>query len=278
MTQNDSFIYNNREIHLIDSHCHLDMKDFSSDLDAILLRATQNDVKSIITIGIDLNSSRKAVQLSLKHRNVFATVGYHPHYVSELNHSIYEELEQLYKNHKNRIVGYGEIGLDYVKGRVPQNIQKQHFKEQLLFARELELPVIIHTREAGADCLAILEECSPYKHGGILHCFSEDINFANHVIDMGFLISIPGIVTFKNAKTLQEVVQKTDLSKLIIETDAPFLAPTPHRGKRNEPSFLRITAEKVADLKRTSLERVAQKTTRNLTKILKLPYKEVYDR
>lgn len=278
MTQKGKFINSNNMIHLTDSHCHLDMEDFSSDLNGVLLRAAQNDVKSIVAIGIDLESSRKAVELSLEHRNVFATIGYHPHYVSKLNESTYEELELLYKKHRNHIVGYGEIGLDYAKARAPRKIQIQHFREQLLLARELQLPVIIHSREAREDCLAILEECKPYHHGGIFHCFSEDINFANHVIDMGFLISIPGIVTFRNAKTLREVVQKTDLSKLVLETDAPFLAPEPHRGMRNEPSFLRITAEKIADLKNTTLEQVAQETTRNLNNIFKLQHEDFNDR
>ena len=179
-------------------------------------------------------------------------------------------MEKLFLRKNKHIVGYGEIGLDYVKGYAPGSLQKHHFREQLALARRLHLPVIIHSRQADDDCLQILKEFSPFEHGGVLHCFSGTLDFAKAVIDLGFLISIPGIVTFNNATTLQKIVRETSLSSMILETDGPFLAPAPFRGKRNEPSYLIYTAQKVAEIKQTSLSEICQSTTQNLSFLFKL--------
>jgi len=255
------------DTYLIDSHCHLDMISYEGDITAVLERARKNKIKRIITIGIDLTSSKKAISLAQKYNQISATIGIHPHDVKNTTDKDYKLLEQLFTRHAEHIVGYGEIGLDYVKNYSPIDKQQHHFARQLNLAGELHLPVIIHNRNADADTLAILRETKSLPRGGIMHCFSGDYNFAKKVIDMGLLISIPGIVTFKNAASLQDVVRKIPITSLVIETDGPFLAPHPYRGKRNEPSFMLYTAEKIAEIRNISIEEVAKQTSLNGEKL-----------
>lgn len=257
----------NKDSYLIDTHCHLDMKSYETDLNLILERAGNNLIKRIVTIGIDVSSSEKAISLAKKFDNVSATIGIHPHDVDNTTDTEYRTLEQLFIEHSANIVGYGEIGLDYVKRYSPPDKQRHHFIKQLDFALELELPVIIHNREADEDTLEILRNAKPLLQGGIMHCFSGDYDFARQVLDLGLLISIPGIVTFKNAITLQDVVRKIPLSSLVVETDGPFLAPHPFRGKRNEPSLMLYTAEKIAEIKNISINQVARQTSQNAEKL-----------
>ena len=161
------------------------------------------------------------------------------------------------------MVAYGEIGLDYVKNYSPHALQRTRFQEQLELAKELELPVIIHDREAHDDCLALLQEAAPFPKGGVMHCFSGDIALAKKVLELGFYISIPGVVTFKNGALLQEVAASIPLESMLLETDGPFLAPVPYRGKRNDPVYILYTAEKVAQLRKISIEEVAKQTSSN---------------
>jgi TatD DNase family protein len=161
------------------------------------------------------------------------------------------------------VSGYGEIGLDYVKKHAPPDLQRFHFAKQLELAKTLRLPVVIHDREAHTDTLHALEQPGCLQHGGIMHCFSGDYQYAKRVLDLGMLISIPGIVTFRNAHILEDVVKRVPLTAMILETDGPFLAPHPHRGKRNEPSFLTHTARRVAELKNIPIEEVAVQTSAN---------------
>lgn len=256
--------------YLIDTHCHLDMESYADDLNDVILRAQKHQVKQIVTIGIDLLSSRAAVKISQKHTNVYATIGVHPHDVDGLEEHDYEALRLLYLNHKKNIVGYGEIGLDYVKMYSEPTSQRLHFIRQLELARELHLPVVIHNREADTDTLHILQSQNNFPDSGIMHCFSGDYEFAVKIIDMGMKISIPGIVTFKNATKLHEVVTKIPIEHMLVETDGPFLSPHPFRGKRNEPVNVLFTAEKIAELKKISIEEVAQHTSFNATTIFKL--------
>jgi len=218
------------DTHLVDTHCHLDMEVFNNDLEAVLDRARQHRVDTIITIGIDLPSSQKAIELAQKYPAVWASAGIHPHDVHSVTDATYTALLELIETHRDQVVGYGEIGLDYAKKRSHPDLQRQHFRRQLEMAIALQLPVIIHDRDAHEDTIRILQDCGPFSCGGVLHCFSGDIAFAQKIIDLGFHISIPGIVTFKNAVDLQKVARMIPLSSLLVETDGPFLAPHPWRG------------------------------------------------
>ena len=256
-------------IQLIDSHCHLDMEAFAQDLDQVIDQAKGAGVETIITIGIDKASSMQAVQLAERYPSIYAAVGVHPHDAAGVNDTDFDEIAQLSAHEK--VVGYGEIGLDYAKMYSPKNIQQQIFSRQLALAKELNLPVIIHDRDAHEDTLKTLRQHAPFPAGGVMHCFSGNIGLANQIVELGFFISIPGIVTFKNAKALQQVACEMPLQSMLIETDGPFLAPVPFRGKRNTPELLRYTAEKIAQLRDTTLEAVATQTTNNARVLFNLP-------
>lgn len=255
---------------LIDTHCHLDMDAFNGDLEAVLDRAKQHGVEYIITIGIDLPSSDKAIQLARRFPGIRASAGIHPHDAHSIADSTYAALLELIGSHRDQVVAYGEIGLDYAKKHSEPGLQRQHFRLQLEMAKDLQLPLIIHDREAHEDILRILQECGPFSRGGVMHCFSGDYAFAQKVMELGFHISIPGIVTFKNALDLQEVARKIPLSSLLIETDGPFLAPHPWRGKRNEPAFVIFTAACIAKLRGIPLDQLARATTSNAMSLFRL--------
>ena len=255
---------------LIDSHCHLDMDDYKDDLDTILEQAGQNHICAVISIGINEKSSRQAISLARKFNMVKATIGIHPHDVGHIHPKTLESLADLAEKNRNQVVGYGEIGLDYAKNYAPPSAQRQHFCSQLALAKDLKLPVVIHDREAHEDTLHILRQAAPFPHGGVMHCFSGDMNLARQVLELGFHISIPGVVTFKNAVDLQEVARLIPLNSLLLETDGPFLTPVPMRGKRNEPKFLLHTAQKVADLRGISIDEVARQTSANTIKLFQL--------
>ena len=252
------------DIKVIDTHCHLDMGAYQKDdFPQILAKAQQNGVSKIITIGTNLESSIAAIKLAQTHDNIFATIGVHPHDVDNMSQDTYNALEELAQAHPVEVVGYGEIGLDYAKLHTPMELQKEHFAKQLELAKKLGLPVSIHCRDAQEDTVEILREIGPLPQGGVIHCFSGNWEFAQAVLELGFYISIPGIITFKNAKELQEICQLIPLDRLLLETDGPFLAPMPYRGKRNEPAYILYTLEKVANLREISIIEVALQTTQN---------------
>ena len=253
---------------LVDTHCHLDMSAYEADFEAVLARASAARVTRIISVGIDLESSRRAIKLAEQHQGIYATVGVHPHNVAELSEDDYAELQGLCRHAK--VVAYGEIGLDYVKNYAPIALQKEHFGRQVAVAKELQLPLVVHDREAHDDIMEILEAVGSFPAGGVMHCFSGDAAFARRVLALGFHISIPGVVTFAKAEMLHEAVREIPLSALVLETDGPFLAPVPKRGKRNEPQLMLFTAQKVAELKGVSLEEVARQTTTNAVRLFGL--------
>ncbi|PID76884.1 MAG: hydrolase TatD [Deltaproteobacteria bacterium] len=255
----------------IDTHCHLDMSDYHDDFGEVLARAADARVGHMVSIGVDLASSRRAVHLARTYPQVSAVVGVHPHEVGSITDKTYAELKGILTRDAEYIVGYGEIGLDYCKNYAPANLQQRHFGRQLELAKEFNLPVVIHDRDAHREVLTILKEHGPFKAGGILHCFSGDYDFARQVLELGFYISIPGIVTFKNAADLQEVAKKIPLESMLLETDGPFLTPVPFRGKRNEPAYIPLIAAKVAGLRQMSGEEVGRITTANAKKIFRLP-------
>jgi TatD DNase family protein len=239
------------------------MAEFQSDLVQVIDRAVRHRVKGIVTIGIDLASSQSAVAIARRTGTVRATVGYHPHDADKASQTAIAQLIDLAENNREEVVGWGEIGLDYVKKYSPLATQRRIFRRQLQIARELKLPVIIHDREAHEDCLRIVKEEGPFEQGGIMHCFSGDLLFARRVIDHNFHISIPGIVTYNKAEEMQEVARHVPLDRLLVETDGPFLAPVPFRGKRNEPLFTLFTAARIAQLRGMEIAQLATQTTVN---------------
>jgi len=254
---------------LIDTHCHLDMDAYQADLDNVIQSAFNHGIKRIITIGIDYPSSHEAVALSGRYPNIYAAIGFHPHDAQRATPTALQQMADLASHHK--VVGYGEIGLDYVKNYAPHDMQRKVFSQQLHLAKELNLPIVIHDREAHEDVCDLVRTAGPFPKGGVMHCFSGDQQLAEEMIDMGFYISIPGVATFTNAHILHEVIRTTDLRHLLLETDGPFLAPVPFRGKRNEPKLMLYTAQKVAELKQISIDEVARTTTANSVRLFHLP-------
>ena len=251
----------------VDSHCHLDMADYD-DCQAVVGRAAAAGVSVILSIGIDLPSSRAALALALEYSGVFCAVGIHPHHVALADESHYQALAELAR--EPRVKAYGEIGLDYAKSEVPRGTQIRHFERQVALAQELRLPMIIHDREAYDDVLAVLRAAGPLTAGGVMHCFSGDMTLAEAAMAMGFLLSIPGVVTFPKAETLHEVARALPLEALLIESDGPYLTPEPFRGKRNEPAYVLYTAAKIAALRGISLDEVVRQTTANAVKLFAL--------
>jgi TatD DNase family protein len=244
---------------LIDSHAHLEMKEFDSDRQQVIERAKLAGVDYIVTVGTNLTLSRKALSLARQYKNIYATVGIHPHDVSRVSDKTFDELREL--AHDPKIVAYGEIGLDFFRNISPREKQTEMFGKQLELASELALPVIIHDRDAHGETLQMVK-ASPLRRG-VFHCFSGDYNMAKQCLDLGFYISIPGVVTFDKSKTLQDVVRRVPLDFLLLETDCPYLTPVPHRGQRNEPSFIVHTAKKVADIKNLPQEEVGRIASHN---------------
>jgi TatD DNase family protein len=251
---------------LIDSHAHLEMKEFDADRPDVIKRAGLAGVECIITVGTSLSLSRKALAIARLYDNIYATVGVHPHDVAKAGDKTFDELKKLAGDPK--VVAYGEIGLDYFRNISPREIQVEMFSRQLELACELKLPVIIHDRDAHEQTLRMVKD-SPIRHG-VFHCFSGDWAMARQCIDLGFYISVPGVVTFDKSQQLHEVVRQTPLECLLLETDCPYLTPVPHRGKRNEPAFIIHTAQKVAQIKGLSLEEVAQAAAQNTRKLFRL--------
>ncbi len=246
---------------LIDTHAHLEMREFNDDRDEVINRAREAGVEYIVTIGTTVESSRDALMLADRYDFIYAAVGIHPHEVKDILHPAYELIRHFAKHKK--VVAYGEIGLDYHYEHSPRSDQKRKFRDMLREARELDLPVIVHDREAHEDTLQILSEEWAPDLGGVMHCFSGDAAMARKVIEMGFSISIAGPVTFPKAEALRDVVKHIPIEHLLIETDAPYLAPQPFRGKRNEPAFVRHTAEMIARIKGLSFDDVARITSFN---------------
>lgn len=248
---------------LVDSHCHLDKLDltpYDGNLDAALQAAFARAVSHVVCIGIDLDNIGRVLELADHYANVFATVGMHPLY-RESREPTLQDLVQLAAHPK--VIAIGETGLDYFYGEGDLQWQRDRFVTHIQAARETDLPLVIHTRGAKEDTLDFLRDVGGGQVRGVMHCFTEDLEMARRAIDLGFLISISGIVTFRNADELRAVVQALPLDRLLVETDAPWLAPIPYRGKSNEPRFVVEVAQKVADIKGVDLETVALQTTQN---------------
>ena len=253
---------------LIDSHAHLEMADFRKDLEEVIQRAQQSGIDYIFTVGTEKKDWRRAIEIANSHSFIFAILGVHPHNAKEIDDETYPVLRKLCREEK--VKAFGEIGLDFFRNLSPREVQIQRFREQIGLAKELGLAIVVHDRDAHKETLEILKSEKAEACGGIIHCFSGDYGMARECIEMGFCISIPGTITFKNAEVFQDIVRKLPLESLLVETDAPYLAPVPFRGKRNEPSYVRYTAEKVAEIKKVSFEKVAEVTTQNALRIFRV--------
>jgi TatD DNase family protein len=230
----------------IDSHAHLEMKEFDGDREAVIARATAAGLTAIITVGTTIPDCKKAVELARLHPPVYAAVGIHPHEVKGIDAGTYDALRVLAQQEK--VVAIGEIGLDFFYDHSPREVQLRRFAEQLDLALELDLPVIIHDREAHAETLRILQQHRG-RLRGVLHCFSGDAAMARECLEMGFYLSVAGPVTYKKAEQLRAVVREIPLERLLVETDCPYLAPQPWRGKRNEPAYVMETARCLAGIR-----------------------------
>jgi TatD DNase family protein len=258
---------------LVDTHCHLNFDLFDEDRDQVVVRARQAGVERMVNPGVDLETSRSAIQLSMQYPEVYAAVGVHPNDILDWDVCILQQIEALAGNPK--VVAIGEIGLDYYWDKTPHDLQQKAFRQQLDLAAALDLPVIIHSRNANPqdpqailDILDILEswQMQAVKHPsplGVLHSFSAGLEAARRAIKLNFLIGITGPVTFRNAPQLRQLVQELPLESLVIETDAPFLSPHPFRGKRNEPGFVKLIADKIAEIHNLPFDEVANITKRN---------------
>jgi len=249
----------------IDSHCHLDDARFSDDLDAVLDRASAAGVTRILSIGTGDGPPEidRAVRIAEKYEQVYASVGVHPHDAAKVTPQTLDDLRVLAAHPK--VVAYGEIGLDYHYDFSPREVQREVFVAQLKLAADLRLPITIHTREAWDDTMSILRE--NWAGEGIMHCFTGDPVQAQAALDMGFHLSYGGVLTFKTAENVRESARITPDDRLLIETDAPYLAPIPHRGKRNEPSMMIETARKLAEVRGTTPDRIAAITTANFNRL-----------
>lgn len=256
---------------LIDTHTHLDDARYDTDRDAMIVRAREAGVETLITIGCDLATSRAAVALADRYPSVYATVGVHPHEAQHIGDNWYLELERLAQH--DRVVAYGEIGLDYHYNHSPPHLQRARFREQIGVARGLRLPLVIHTREAQKDTVTILKEERARDVGGVFHCFSGDASLAKEALDLGFSLSFSGVVTFRNADMLRDIIKWVPLDRILVETDCPYLTPVPHRGKRNEPAYVRHVAETVASIKSLerpmTVEEIGRATSENAGRLFK---------
>lgn len=243
---------------IFDSHAHYDDEAFDADRDELLTRLFSEDVCGIINVGCNMETSKKSVELARKYPLIWAAVGVHPHDAEKVSSNYLEELATLLSGPK--VVAIGEIGLDYHYDFSPRDVQKKVFAEQLEFAKDLDLPVIIHNREAHADTLELLKK---YRPKGVVHCFSGSLEMANEIIKLGMYIGLGGAVTFKNAKNPVLVAKNITLDRILLETDCPYMAPVPHRGTRCDSSMIRLTVEKIASERGPSVEKILSVTTEN---------------
>ncbi|MGE5945329.1 MAG: TatD family hydrolase, partial [Betaproteobacteria bacterium] len=252
---------------LVDSHCHLDFPDLSNRLPEVLRHMQENDVGIAVCIGVNLEDFPRVLSLAEAHRQLYATVGVHPEYVDAEEPGM-EQLVKLADHPK--VIAIGETGLDYYWHKDRPEWQRERFRTHIRAARQCGKPLVVHMRDAANDTLAILKEEGAGEVGGVMHCFTEDWQVARAAIDLNFHISFSGIVTFKNALALKDVACKAPLDRILVETDSPYLAPVPYRGKINEPAYVRYVAAEIARLRGLSTEEVADASTKNFHQLFKV--------
>ena len=243
---------------MIDTHCHINDIKYDKDVKEVISRAVKSGVEKMICVGTDLKTSEKALELANQYREIYATVGYHPHESKDAQKGYLYEFEEMSKNPK--VVAIGESGLDYHYNISPKNIQKKIFREQIELSQDIGLPIIMHNRNSKEDLLSIIELTN--LDYGVVHCFSENWEVAKKLTSKNIKLSFTGMVTFVK-DPIYEVLEKIDLKDFFLETDSPYLAPTPHRGKRNEPSLIKFIADYIADVKQVSSKEIIDQTTKN---------------
>lgn len=250
---------------LFDTHVHLNAEQYNEDLEEVIERAQSEGVATVVVVGFDRPTIKKAMELADQYSFVYASIGWHPVDAIDMTDEDLAWIEELAAHPK--VVALGEMGLDYHWDKSPKDIQKEVFRKQIALAKRVKLPIIIHNREATQDIVAILKEEGAEEVGGIMHCFSGSAETAEECMKMNFYISFGGPVTFKNAKNVKETAAEIPLDRLLVETDCPYLTPHPFRGKRNEPAYVKLVAEELARIKNLSFEEIAEITTNNAKKI-----------
>ncbi|MCM3413354.1 TatD family hydrolase [Metabacillus litoralis] len=250
---------------LFDTHAHLNAVQFEEDLEEVIERAKSEGVSHIVVVGFDHETIKRAMELIEQYDMMYAAIGWHPVDAIDMTEEDLSWIRDLSQHPK--VVAIGEMGLDYYWDKSPKEIQKEVFRKQIQLAKEVNLPIIIHNRDATEDVVKILQEENASEVGGIMHCFTGSLEVAKQCMEMNFYISFGGPVTFKNAKKPKEVVKEIPMDRLLIETDCPYLTPHPYRGKRNEPSYVRYVAEQISELRGVSFEEVAGKTSDNAMKV-----------
>lgn len=254
---------------LFDSHAHLNDERFDDDREELIKSLKENKVEFVVNPGADIETSISAIKLSNQYDFIYAAVGVHPHDVGNLDENAIDTLRKLAVEN-DKVIAIGEIGLDYYYENSPKDVQKEWFKKQIELANELKLPIIIHDRDAHGDTFEIIKNTKSKDIGCVLHCYSGNVELAREYVKMGCYISIPGTVTFKNNKKTREVAKEIPLEYLLIETDSPYMAPEPHRGKRNDPSLVQFVADKIAQEKGISYETVCKATKENAKKLFNI--------
>jgi TatD DNase family protein len=253
-------------VSLIDSHCHLDFPDFAGELDAVVERAQAAGVERMITIGTKVEKAARAAEIAEAYDSVYFTVGTHPHEAAGEAAADFAAMRRFAAHPK--CVGIGEAGLDYHYNYAPPDVAKRVFRGQIALARDLGLPLVIHTRDAEGDTAAILkDEMGQGRFAAVLHCFTCSRGLAEDALELGLMISFSGVVTFKKSQDLRDIARDVPLDRILVETDAPYLAPVPHRGKRNEPAFVAATARAVAEAKGVTFEALAEATRANTLRL-----------
>lgn len=254
---------------LVDTHAHLHFPEFAEDLEAVLARARAAGVRAVVSIGTDRDTNPAVVALAAREPDVYATVGIHPHDAGEATEADFDALERLARE-SAKVVALGEMGLDFFRDLSPRDVQERVFRRQIELARRLGKPIAVHCREAHAEVLAILAAERAGEIGGVMHCFSGDVGIARRCLDLGLLISLAGPVTYKNARALPEVARFVPEDRLVVETDCPYLPPQPHRGRRNEPAWVAITAEHIARLRGADPAALGEALTQNAARLYHL--------
>lgn len=253
---------------LFDTHCHLNVDAFEEDAEATIQRAKEAGVSRFAVVGFDAETIKKSLKLSAAHPEIYSIIGWHPTEAGSYTIEIEESLLAMLRTEK--VIAMGEMGLDYYWMEDPKDVQEHVFRRQIQIAKQLQLPISIHMRDAIEDTYRILKDEDVSEIGGIMHSYSDDVTYMEKFLELGMHISLSGVVTFKKAQDVHEVAKAVPLDRLLIETDAPYLAPVPYRGKRNEPSYVKYVAEKVAELRGMTVEEVAAITMQNANKLFRL--------
>ncbi|WP_099158910.1 TatD family hydrolase [Virgibacillus ndiopensis] len=246
---------------LFDTHVHLNATQFTEDRNEVIKRAFDTGIKYMVVVGFDRETIPLAIEIAEQNETIYAAVGWHPVDAIDMTDAELAWIEELSSHPK--VVAIGEMGLDYHWDKSPKEVQKEVFRKQIRLAKKVNMPIIIHNREATEDIIEIMQEEDAKQVGGIMHCYNDSARYVQTCLDMNFYISLGGPVTFKNAPLPKEVAQQVPLDRLLVETDAPFLAPHPNRGKRNEPAYVKLVAEKIAELREMSFDEISKITTEN---------------